>query len=194
LNHPWYAAVNKESPLDQGELVMNCPVVAWKQEIDFLTDTEDHLGKIRAGVEAIKTDVVVMTQTCDLAENKVACVILCPHYSLEEYRTVWEEDMKANGQNPKDTAWAGWLNRIVAGQIWNLSMINNESGEGYRIDHRIVDFHEVFSLPRDYLESWVRKSPSDRIKLLPPYREHLSQAFARFFMRVGFPSDISKVW
>jgi hypothetical protein len=26
--------------------------------------------------------------------------------------------------------------------------------------------------------------------LLPPYREHLSQAFARFFMRVGLPVDI----
>jgi hypothetical protein len=25
---------------------------------------------------------------------------------------------------------------------------------------------------------------------MPPYREHLSQAFARYFMRVGLPSDI----
>jgi hypothetical protein len=29
-----------------------------------------------------------------------------------------------------------------------------------------------------------------RLRLLPPYREHLSQAFARFFMRVGLPVDI----
>ena len=33
-------------------------------------------------------------------------------------------------------------------------------------------------------------SKSDRIRVLPPYREHLSQAFARFFMRVGLPQDI----
>jgi len=26
---------------------------------------------------------------------------------------------------------------------------------------------------------------------LPPYREHLSQAFARYFMRVGLPQDIT---
>jgi hypothetical protein len=26
--------------------------------------------------------------------------------------------------------------------------------------------------------------------LLPPYREHLSQAFARFFMRVGLPVEV----
>ena len=29
------------------------------------------------------------------------------------------------------------------------------------------------------------------VTLLPPYREHLSQAFARFFMRVGLPLDIA---
>ncbi len=34
----------------------------------------------------------------------------------------------------------------------------------------------------------VRRSP--RPRLLPPYREHLAQAFARFFMRVGLPVDI----
>ena len=31
-----------------------------------------------------------------------------------------------------------------------------------------------------------------RLRLLPPYREHLSQAFARYFMRVGLPVDIDK--
>jgi len=46
----------------------------------------------------------------------------------------------------------------------------------------------VFSLPVRF----VRKKAADgrRLRLLPPYREHLSQAFARFFMRVGLPVDI----
>lgn len=29
-----------------------------------------------------------------------------------------------------------------------------------------------------------------RLRLCPPYREHLSQAFARYFMRVGLPINI----
>lgn len=33
-----------------------------------------------------------------------------------------------------------------------------------------------------------------RLRLLPPYREHLSQAFARYFMQVGLPVNVSKVW
>jgi hypothetical protein len=28
------------------------------------------------------------------------------------------------------------------------------------------------------------------VRLLPPYREHLAQAFARFFIRVGLPVDV----
>jgi len=32
--------------------------------------------------------------------------------------------------------------------------------------------------------------PGYHLRLLSPYREHLSQAFARFFMRVGLPVDI----
>lgn len=31
-----------------------------------------------------------------------------------------------------------------------------------------------------------------RFRLLPPYCEHLSQAFARFTMRVGLPVDIPR--
>ena len=30
----------------------------------------------------------------------------------------------------------------------------------------------------------------NRLRLCPPYREHLAQSFARFFMRVGLPIDI----
>jgi hypothetical protein len=40
----------------------------------------------------------------------------------------------------------------------------------------------------DLLREYVKDKK--RIRLLPPYREHLSQAFARHFMRVGLPSGI----
>ena len=86
------------------------------------------------------------------------------------------------------------MNDIKAGQIWNLCLLNVEEGEGYNMDHRIVDFHEVFSLPRSFLESWMGAQKPERFRLCPPYREHLSQAFARFFMRVGLPTDIVESW
>jgi hypothetical protein len=52
-----------------------------------------------------------------------------------------------------------------------------------------VDFKNVYGIHFDFLLDLIRQ-PSPRIRLLPPYREHLSQAFARYFMRVGLPLDI----
>lgn len=56
-------------------------------------------------------------------------------------------------------------------------------------EFRVVDFRRIYALPLDFTREFAMKTP-DRIRLLPPYREHLSQAFARFFMRVGLPTDI----
>jgi hypothetical protein len=69
-----------------------------------------------------------------------------------------------------------------------------KSGDGVELEHRVVDFHEVFTLPRPVLESLLRARGRVRPQLLPPYREHLSQAFARFFMRVGLPTPVMKTW
>ena len=57
-------------------------------------------------------------------------------------------------------------------------------------------WHEVVAgnVPLSFLESLLRQRATPRLRLLAPYREYLSQAFARFFMRVGLPQpvDISR--
>ena len=56
-------------------------------------------------------------------------------------------------------------------------------------DFLIVDFKNVYAVPLNYLNQII-KDRVGRIRLLPPYREQLAQAFARFIMRVGLPVDI----
>jgi hypothetical protein len=96
-------------------------------------------------------------------------------------------------QIPSEKAWRGEAKRMKDGRIWNLTMLDKwEPAEGgLSIPHMVVDFHEVFSLPLDFLQAWVRARGQARLRLCPPYREHLSQSFARFFMRVGLPQDIA---
>lgn len=53
----------------------------------------------------------------------------------------------------------------------------------------IVSFREVWSLPLDFVRR-MAAAYGPRPRLRPPYREHLAQAFARYFMRVGLPVDI----
>jgi hypothetical protein len=50
------------------------------------------------------------------------------------------------------------------------------------------------SVPRSFNESLLTQRGHSRFRLLPPYREHLSQAFARFFMRVGLTIPVEKKW
>jgi hypothetical protein len=54
----------------------------------------------------------------------------------------------------------------------------------------VVDFRNVYGVHIENLKIIAEKIP-ERLRLLPPYREHLSQAFARYFMRVGLPQDIN---
>ena len=60
------------------------------------------------------------------------------------------------------------------------------------MEHRVVDFRAIYTVPRDFLERLLKERRKPRLRLLPPYREHLSQAFARFFMRVGLPAPLSE--
>lgn len=194
MNLPWYISVPADSPLDQGDIIFDCPVVSWKDEPIAIAENGEESGVLKSRVELSTADVVVMTQTCDLAEQKVHYVILCPHFDLAEYRKSWEDAERNRSQTPTDKSWGKFLDRVAAGQSWNLSLLNREQRNDLKAPHRIVDFHEVLSLPRDFLESWLMRKGSARLRLCPPYREHLSQAFARFFMRVGLPSGIEKCW
>ena len=190
----WYEIISPTSSIDQGDIILDCPIAGWKEGPFQLDKTEHEFNILREQIEIAKSDLVVMTQTCDLAENKVSHAVLCPHYPLEEYKQQWEQVERGNGQNPTSKSWGKFLDRVTAGQIWNLTILNEENGSNYSAELRIVDFHEVFSLPRSFLESWLTKNEKTRLRLCPPYREHLSQAFARFFMRVGLPTEIRKTW
>jgi len=191
MSMPWYEIVEASTPITQGDIVVNCPVTAWSEESVTITSdfTPEKMLSSLVVYEAV--DTVVMTQACDLEQEKVKYVILYPHYALDVYREQWEVAMLQRQQNPTDRAWRYHIEEIRQGKIWNLSMLNAYDGDALQMDIRIVDFREVLSLPRNFLESWL-SDQGKRLRLLPPYREHLSQAFARFFMRVGLPIDIPR--
>lgn len=191
--NPWYEVVDARAELTQGDLIFNCPLLTW-QPGAFETQGTDESETLKNMVTAIAADVVVMTQACDLSHGKVSNVILCPHLGLSEYRSDWEAAMQAKEQNPTPKAWRNHCNDICDGFVWNLTMLSSCEKDGLDIENRIVDFHEMYTMPRSFLESLLIQREKPRFRLLPPYREYLSQAFARFFMRVGLPIPTNKAW
>lgn len=194
----WYDAVAPDIPLTQGDIILDCPIIRWANSPveRFENETlESLLESLDALYEVAKADVIVMSQACDLEQNKIRDVILCPHISLEKYKEHWEKIReKQTGQKPNKKEWTKTCKDISNGYVWNLAMLNQRDVKDLSLTHRIVDFHNVYTLPRTFLESLLQVKSQSRLCLRPPYREHLSQAFARFFMRVGLPTGIKPVW
>lgn len=74
------------------------------------------------------------------------------------------------------------------GNLPGFHLLAECSLPGFERELRVVDFRRLYSLPIAYVRRKLGTVP--RLRLLPPYREHLSQALARYFMRVGLPVDI----
>jgi hypothetical protein len=68
-------------------------------------------------------------------------------------------------------------------------LLNRCNLTGFETDYLICDFRSLFGVHLTTLNDLAAQQ-SPRLRLLPPYREHLAQAFARFFIRVGLPIDV----
>jgi hypothetical protein len=130
-----------------------------------------------------RQDVIIMTQSCDLAVRAdgrcaVDDVILSPVYTREELA-----GHKVYGK-PQ-----GWED-ARKGRHAGYHVLNRCDIPGHERDFLLVDLRWIFTLSAELVRA-VASAQGQRRRLLPPYREHLSQAFARFFMRVGLPVDIA---
>jgi len=192
MTYAWYREVTSADSITQGDILEDLPVLVFRDTVAAAEDLEQMKRALQgaAGVQHVRA--VVMTQACDIENDHVRFVQLCPAYSLTEFKTNWKTAETARGQTPTENSWRKTAENIRAGRAWNYTMLSNRVADrgGFTQDYLIVDFHEVFSLPLAFLRSWVRVRGGQRLQLCPPYREHLSQSFARYFMRVGLPQDI----
>ena len=120
-------------------------------------------------------DVIVMSQSCDLRKDDktIDAVILCAVWKRSQMPEFSKDDSMENARKGRYPAY---------------HVLNECKLPDYQCEFRIVDFRKVYSMPLGFVRG--RLEANKRVRLLPPYREHLSQSFARFFMRVGLPSDI----
>jgi len=175
LDYLWYDKVSGDD-VQQGDILENCPILILPSELSLgpsgtRTEPQDIPFECR--------DVIVMSQSCDMVkgQEKIPEVLLCG---------IWQKsDFKPGQMMASSDDWE----TARKGQLLGFHVLNKCDLEGFRRDFRLVDFRRVHSLPLDFVRK-IASELGERIRLLPPYREHLSQSFARFFMRVGLPVDI----
>lgn len=163
MEYKWYELVTNKIEITQGDIIFDCPVY---KPLEVMVDE----GTVKGEIEII--DVVVMSQACDIANGNIEDIILCSLIDI----------IAADIGKSK-------LSEIKKGAQPKYHIISKSDVDEIPMGYKVVDFLNIYSLSKDTLQS-IADSKDKRIRLLPPYREHLSQAFARYFMRVGLPYDI----
>jgi hypothetical protein len=150
--------------VDQGDLIDGCPV---SLVTAFSTDQLD-----TAKVQLDLHRVVVLTQTCDLANQKVDAANVASVFAAQQL---------VAGQILKAVDLKG---PIRAGRVWGLYFLPAQAELG--LNEMIVDLRRLHTVRLDLLSTLCRAGKR-RARLQMPYREHLAKHLADTFSRIGLP-------
>jgi|ERR1017187_3629921 hypothetical protein len=172
LTYPWYGIVRGHE-LAQGDLLREFPRIVVPADAHRSSEVIFTREKV---------DAIVLTQSCDLAlRSDGTCeatdVLLCAIY--------FKNDLE---HHPIFGKWQAW-EEARKGRRPFFHVLDSCHLIGHAHEHVLVDFHSIFTLNIAPVRDFAIGC-GDRLRLMPPYREHLSQALARTFMRVGLPTDI----
>jgi hypothetical protein len=167
---PFWAKTEGEN-LAQGDLLPGCRVPEFGES--FGNEEAEQEIAVR------ESDLIIVTQSCDLQNDKVALVALCPVHTLE----VFEQS------NPNFKTRNRW-ETVRKGQQPGLHLLASPETPDDNRSALVVDFGEIHSLPPGYVKRHAAQIGL-RWRLESPFLEHFSQALARYFMRVGLPSTIA---
>jgi len=180
ITYPWYAIIEPEDPLEQGDIFRGFPIV----DPPTLSNTPTADNQIIETEDLVKLyDVIIMTQSCDLENDKITdddYVVLCAVYDAATAET------RTGGKYTSKSTWSS----LVKGYTIHVHPLNKCEIKHYEFNYQIVDMRLIFSIPLRFVKEVAAQQA--RIRLLSPYREHLSQAFARIFMRIGLPHDLPR--
>ena len=144
-----YSSVSAEAPLDQGDLIEDCVVVLIPSY---------SIGQSPVPVDFETRRVVVLTQTCDLANDKTSVVTVAEVQNAQSF-------VDAGILKPADIK-----GPLRSGRIWGLYFLPADAALG--LEEMIVDLRRLHTVKLDLLRLLCRGGGSGR-RVQPLYREHL---------------------
>ena len=164
--YPWYELASGPT-LEQGDFLANC--------LEPLPPQMTPGAPVEVDVHA---KVIVLTQSCDLEDDGVSLVMVCPVFDAGE-------SIAAAGGKEKQKDRRAHLTK---GRLIGHVLINRCTLHGHEFDHLVTDFGGAFSIPLSYAQALT--GVGNRVRMRAPYREHVAQAFGYFYMRVGLPLKV----
>jgi hypothetical protein len=165
-----YHIPNNTDPLDQGDLLDDCPVAAISYHDPRQLD--------QAKVDIDFQRVILLTPTCDLANGKVKLAVVASVF--EAQHLVDTSILKA----------ADIKGPIRAHRVWGWYFLPACPAAG--IGEMIIDLRRLHSVSLAVLNG-LHSAGKRRIHLLTPYREHLAKHFADTYSRIGLPQPYETI-
>ena len=81
MDYPWFELQENSKDITQGDIIKGCPVPILKE-----FDISEEGQNVQAEIATI--DGIVLTQACDIANNKVENIILCAITSKTEFEEI----------------------------------------------------------------------------------------------------------
>ncbi|MBA7659875.1 hypothetical protein ES703_67869 [subsurface metagenome] len=169
----WYEVVKGDKEIFQGDFILKCPTI-----IPPIDNPDNLIKEDEISVTVRYYNVVILSQSCDIVQGKLDLILVCPYWKMKEFENF---DSFYKKKEAKEALRRGYLHSFFLLDKCNIN--------GFEHDYLVVNFRTVFSVS---LETIKELAKGKRLRLISPYREHLSQAYAKFMMRVGLPSDIPK--
>lgn len=173
MTYPWYETIYSSDELLQGDLITDCPII---------TPPIEPIPNSTYKLTVSLFNCIVLSQSCDLVGKKIQIVLVSPYISLPQFLQGLPTEQQGTKASQKI------IESLKKGHLPNFHIINKYPQEEVR-ECSVVDFRLVYGIDMNVLETHAGRQTS-RKRLLSPYREHLSQSFARYFMRVGLPTSI----
>jgi hypothetical protein len=153
-----------DAAIDQGDLIDGCPVA----RLRAFQSAQPHTANFELDLHR----VIVLTQTCDLANDKAESAVLASVF--EAQHLVDQGILKpADIRGP-----------LRAGRIWGWYFLPADAALG--LGEMIVDLRRLHTLPLAVLRE-LCMAGKRRARVQPLYREHLAKHFADTFSRIGLP-------
>ena len=80
MDYPWYQVVKDSDSITQGDIIKNCYIPLPNKEVYSLIINPE--SENFPDLNIITQDVIIMSQACDIANNKINSIVVCPIWPL----------------------------------------------------------------------------------------------------------------
>jgi hypothetical protein len=164
MKFPLYRLPAPMDAIDQGDIIDGCPVLFIN---NFNVDNLETLD-----VKGPLSRVVVLTQTCDLANAKsrqAVCAVVYDALYLVERQLLKAEQIRG---------------QVRTGRVFGWYYL--PASAALDLPEMIVDFRQLHTVRMDLLIALCQRGQR-RARVQPLYREHLAKHFADTYSRIGLP-------